>query len=114
MKRDRLPEVPPIPAAHTMRRCLSILFFAFLMGCASAPPVPLPATTDFDDNPKARETYLKAYTRGYRAGLSGEYSVWDGPNNIIAEAFAMGWSDGQIAARLDEHRKFIERMKLDK
>ena len=79
--------------------CLTLLS-AVLAGCASSPPVVLPKTTEFDDNPKARAAFLKAYREGYLAQLSGQSGVicLFGRDGIVGTAREIGWMDGQSAA----------------
>jgi hypothetical protein len=60
-------------------------------------PVPLPAATPFDSEPTARKTYLAAYRKGYRNGLTGimvDCFLTLGQPNPPQER---GWSDGQLA-----------------
>jgi hypothetical protein len=84
-----------------VRYYASILIVSILAGCVSAPVVPLPTVTDFDDNPKARAAYLEAYSQGYRARLTGDHSIYCSPRRggIIETASEIGWLEGQTAAR---------------
>ncbi len=82
-----------------LRRFLAlILLLGFVAGCASTLDVPLPATTPYDRNAKARKGYLEAYRMGYKDGLSGGHGAADSfGRDQISSARNLGWFDGQNA-----------------
>lgn len=104
-------------------RYLAFLFLLVLgFGCAAkqgvtpqtaVQDVPLPQTTPFDSNPKARAAYLDSYSTFYRAYLAGHDSMpacTFGRGGIIATAREHGGWDGRVAAAQAEleaelHRK---------
>jgi hypothetical protein len=83
-------------------RCASFIFVLSLMaGCIMdrAPGVPLPASTPYDNNPKTRKAYLRAYRDGYKCALSGRHMVPDTfSSDPVATATEFGWFDGEMAA----------------
>jgi hypothetical protein len=79
-------------------------------GIASVPDVPLPASTPYDGNPKARTAYLEGYRLGYKAfvadrAVGGPDVFSDDP---VAKARMFGWYDGyqaaDVAAKLQHER----------
>ena len=92
-----------------MNRAVAMLVLGLVAGCASAPDIPLPATTPYDNDPKARKAYLEAYRVGYSHGLRGGGCSPDSfGHDKISEATNFGWFYGQVAgaeAADAQHRK---------
>lgn len=84
-----------------MRRLgLIVLVLGLVGGCASTREVPLPATTPYDSNPKARKAYLEGYRMGYRNGIKGGGGSFDSFDyGQTSEARNFGWFYGQMAGQ---------------
>lgn len=59
-------------------------------------PVPEPASTPYDADPKARKAYMDAYCAGYRQAIIGYFSTFE-TNTSRGEAIEQGHSDGYRA-----------------
>jgi len=59
-------------------------------------PVPLPARTPFDNDPKAREAYLQSFLEGYRLAVEGwSLCQEDSPyRNVMIAGFMDGQTEG--------------------
>jgi hypothetical protein len=59
-------------------------------------PIPLPARTPFDNDPKAREAYLQSFLEGYRLSVEGwSLCQEDAPyRNVMVAGFMDGQTEG--------------------
>jgi hypothetical protein len=85
--------------ANAMRVYTTSALMTILVGCASAPSVPLPTATIFDDNPKRREAYLAGFSQGYRDGMANRRSLLQfRSGSDTPEAWDYGCLEGRSAA----------------
>jgi hypothetical protein len=70
--------------------------------------VPLPKVTKYDSDPKAREVYLDAFTRGYQRAFAGIMSTYCNVKWTYYIAEDAGYSAGQAQSYKD-HQEVIEK-----
>jgi len=71
-------------------------------------PAPLPPTTPFDSDPKAKAVYLENYQTAYRYFMAGlDYQGMDFPDKSLFKAYLQGQKDGISQAVRDQMKGLI-------